>query len=274
MSRRTNKRFFTMVYDFYQTHGRHDLPWRTTHDPYKIVVSEIMLQQTQVARVVSRYQDFIDAFPDWEALAKALLPDILAVWQGLGYNRRALALKRIAEHVAWRFHGSVPREVEVLMTLPGIGRATAGALCAFIHHLPVVFIETNIRAVFLHCFYTAQVGVNDQEILARIAQTMDQANPRDWYQALMDFGVFIKAHVVNPNRSSAGYRKQSSFKGSDRELRGKIVALLLKKHEISEHNLCKILQCPKKRMKRIIRRLTADGLIAKHRSNYSIRTRS
>ena len=271
MSPKASLLFRTMVYDFYREHGRHDLPWRNTDDPYNIVVSEIMLQQTQVTRVVSKYQDFIDTFPDWEVLANAPLPHILSVWQGMGYNRRALALKHIAQQVVVRFQRKVPGEVEVLMTLPGIGRATAGALCAFIHHLPVVFIETNIRAAFLHCFYAEQVSVSDQEVCDRIAQTMDQKNPRDWYQALMDLGVCIKAHMPNPNRISAGYRKQSILKGSDREIRGRIVAVLLKDHVISEQKLYRMLKCSKKRLKYIIRRLINDGLVDSHGSYIRIR---
>jgi A/G-specific adenine glycosylase len=271
MTKTTTEKFQRMVYDHYHNHGRHDLAWRNTDDPYRIVVSEIMLQQTQVERVRQKYPDFIRTFPDWQSLKEASLQHILRIWQGMGYNRRALALKKIAHLIMGQCNGKVPDKVDMLMSLPGIGRATAGALCAFIYDLPVVFIETNIRTVFLHCFYTQQVAVTDQEILARIAQTLDQENPRDWYQALMDFGVTIKKNVPNPNRSSAVYRKQSSFKGSDREIRGEIIAVLLKNHEISEQELYRMYKCPKKRLKCIINKLIADGLVEKHRSCISIR---
>ena len=122
--------FQRLIYHYYQEHGR-TFPWRMTHNPYHILVSEIMLQQTQTERVLDKYEQFIDSFPDFSSLAEAPLREILKVWQGLGYNRRAIALKKIAQTVMTRFHSNLPSSLEALMTLPGIGKATASAISVF-----------------------------------------------------------------------------------------------------------------------------------------------
>ena len=145
------RKFKEMIYGYYREHGR-TLPWRLTHNPYHILVSEIMLQQTQVQRVLEKYEPFLDAFPNFPALARAPLSKILATWQGLGYNRRAIALSQISRKVMDDFHGVLPSSVDTLMTFPGIGHATASAIAAFAFLTPAVFIETNIRRVYIHCF--------------------------------------------------------------------------------------------------------------------------
>ena len=145
------REFRKMVLTYYADHGR-DLAWRTTTDPYRILVSEIMLQQTQVERVTVKYPAFIAAFPDFPSLAGAPLSDVLAVWQGMGYNRRAISLQKCARRVVEEYDTSLPQDPEVLETFPGIGRATAASICAFAFNMPVIFIETNIRRVFIHFF--------------------------------------------------------------------------------------------------------------------------
>lgn len=147
--------FHEIIYEHYREKGR-KLPWRETREPYFILVSEIMLQQTPVERVIEKYRRFIATFPDFSSLAKAPLHRILEVWQGLGYNRRALALKRIAEIVIKRYDGILPSTVKILMTFPGIGRYTASAINAFAFNKPTVIIETNIRSVFIHFFFHAR----------------------------------------------------------------------------------------------------------------------
>src|SRR5574337_224310 len=146
------RKFQKTIYCYYRKYGR-TFPWRITHNPYHILISEIMLQQTQVQRVMGKYEPFINAFPDFSSLARAQLRMIMRQWQGLGYNRRAIALKQIAQRVMEEFHGELPSSVETLMTFPGIGRATASAISAFAFHIPAVFIETNIRRVFIHVFF-------------------------------------------------------------------------------------------------------------------------
>ena len=219
-------RFRQEIYRYFHQHGR-QLPWRTTQDPYHILVSEIMLQQTRVERVARYYQPFLAAFPDVASLARAPLAEIMAAWQGLGYNRRALALQRIAQRLMAEFGGRLPETVEALRTLPGIGAATAGALAAFAFRQPVVFIETNIRRVFIHCFFAGKHGIRDQEILPLVERTLDRPRPRAWYYALMDYGAGLQRLGPNPNRRSAHYQRQSPFTGSDRQIRGLILKTVL-----------------------------------------------
>src|SRR5665213_252944 len=226
--------FKKTIWQYYKKHGRSLIPWRKTRDPYKILVSELMLQQTQVSRVTPKYLAFIKKFPTFKSLAEASVPSVLEMWQGLGYNRRALYLKKTAEIVQEKYKGKLPHNLELLIELPGIGKNTAAAICAYSFNLPVVFIETNIRRIFIHFFFPNKKQVDDTEILKLVQKTLDQKNPREWYWALMDYGSFLKTQVENPNRKSKHYTKQSKFKGSDREIRGKILRILLKEKIISK----------------------------------------
>jgi len=261
--------FQDIIYAYYQNHGRR-LPWRETNDPYHILVSEIMLQQTQVERVIEKYEEFIKAFPDFHSLAQAPLHTILEVWQGLGYNRRAIALKKIAEIVVSTYGGMLPSRPEVLMTLPGIGRYTASAIATFAFNQPIVFIETNIRTVFIHFFYQNQSNVKDSELLPLVEQTLDTANPRIWYYALMDFGAMLKKRYQNPNRRSAHYHRQTPFKGSNRELRGLILKALTRQTSISEHELVETLTLDPERIKSALIQLHDEGFIKKSGNTYRI----
>jgi A/G-specific adenine glycosylase len=245
----------------YRKHRR-DLLWRRTADPYKILVSEIMLQQTQADRVVEKYRTFLKHFPTITALAEASLRDVLLEWQGLGYNRRAVMLHRTARAVVAQHGGKVPRTVEELEALQGIGRNTACAIAAFAYNQPVVFIETNIRSVFLHHFFPAAALVSDKEVLELIAVTLDKKNPREWYWALMDYGTFLKKLHQNPSRRSAHYKRQSPFKGSDRELRGKITRLRLERPRISEKKLIELAGIDLARAQKIVEQLKKEGLFA------------
>ncbi len=220
------------VWEYYHEHGRHTLPWRIDTSAYSVVVSEIMLQQTQVSRVFTKYAEFMAALPDWQALANATQAEVIGLWQGLGYNRRALWLKRIAEQVMGEYGGELPQDPAELQKLPGIGINTAGSIAAFAFNLPVVFIETNIRRVFIHhCFADFEI-VSDVELLPLIEQVL-AGNPgksQEWYWALMDYGSYLATQQIpNPNRRSKHYAKQSKFAGSDRQIRGEILRLLLAK---------------------------------------------
>lgn len=254
------RRFRRRLYRFFHDQGR-QLPWRATTDPYRILVSEIMLQQTQVERVALRYGPFIHAFPDVWSLARAPLRDIMAAWQGLGYNRRALALQRSAQRLVAEFDGILPAEVDTLRTFPGIGEATAGALAAFAFNQAVVFIETNIRRVFLHCFFPGQNGVRDREILPLVAQTLDREQPRPWYYALMDYGTMLKRAVPNPNRRSAHHQRQAPFAGSDRQLRGLILKALLGSQALSAGELLKAVGKGPERTTGLIGALITEGFL-------------
>ncbi len=220
------KEFRRRVYAHFEQHGR-DFPWRHTIDPYRVLVSEVMLQQTQTFRVVPKYEAFIERFPDAAALAAAPADAVLGSWQGLGYNRRALSLQTAARELVSRHGGVVPSECQALLALPGVGPYTAAAVRAFAFNLPDAFVETNIRTVFIHEFFADAERVRDSELLPLVARTIDTANPRHWYQALMDYGAMLK-ESNNASRRSAHHRPQSRFEGSRRQARGIILRSLLR----------------------------------------------
>lgn len=218
--------FVREVKKFHKTHGRHMLPWRTTKNPYRILVSEIMLQQTQVNRVLIKYKSFLKKFPTVGILAQASLGDVIREWQGLGYNRRAKLLHVCAKIVSESHKGVFPKSFEGLVSLPGIGPYTAGAIMAFAYNIPIPIIETNIRTVFIHHFFNDDTDISDSDILRYVESTLDRKNPREWYAALMDYGTYLKQTVGNLNSKSKHYTKQSSFMGSDRQIRGAVLKLL------------------------------------------------
>ncbi len=217
--------FQRLILEYYRRYGR-EFPWRQINDPYSIYVSEIMLQQTQTERVIPKYFEFLKVLPDWNSLAGAELRTVLTLWSGLGYNRRARNLKRAAEIVVTEFGGKLPSGESSLLALPGIGPGTAGSLQAFVFDKPVVFIETNIRRVFLQLFFPDQEAVSDKDILPLANATLYRESPRDWYNALMDYGVFLKREFGNANARSRHYTRQSAFKNSNRQLRGRLLTAL------------------------------------------------
>jgi len=225
--RTTFRAFRRRVLDYGKKAGRHDLPWRKTRDPYAILVSEVMLQQTQVHRVIPFYTRFIDRFPTPRALAKASRKEVLAAWSGLGYNRRAAFLHEAARIISVHHGGIVPRDYRELRALPGIGDYTAQAVRVFAFNMPEVLIETNVRAVFIHHFFPRGRSVSDDRLMPLIATALDRRNPRRWYAALMDYGSYLKATNPNPSRRSRHHVKQTSFRGSRREVRGAIVRAFL-----------------------------------------------
>lgn len=205
-----------------------DMPWRQTDDPYKIMVSELMLQQTQVDRVVPKYNDFIARYPDVFALTTAPLSDIIAIWNGLGYNRRAKFLHDAAVKIVSDFDGHIPDTFEGLTSLPGIGPNTAGAILAYGFDKPAGFIETNIRTVYFQHFFEDSHKVTDDELRRVVGETVDTEHPREWFWALMDYGAFLKKQGAGQLDKSAHYKKQSALKGSVREVRGQIIRALTK----------------------------------------------
>jgi A/G-specific adenine glycosylase len=269
ISRRSISRFRKMIYDHYRREGR-PLPWRKTRNPYRILVSEIMLQQTQVGRVLDKYRLFINAFPDFAALAEAPISDIVSAWQGLGYNRRAISLKRIAETVVKNYGGSFPLDPKVLITFPGIGKYTAPAIYTFVTGKPSLFIETNIRRVYIHFFFQDRQGIGDAEIIPILAKTIDAKDPRQWYYALMDYGVKLKAEVENPNRRSSGYRKQSPFKGSARQVRGAILRALIGSSGMTKSQIKKRVSGYAGDIDGILACLVKEGFLEKKNSRYRV----
>ncbi len=247
--------FRATVWKYWKEHGRHDLPWRKTSDPYKILVSEVMLQQTQVERVIPYYRTFLKQFPNVKTLAEAPLSEVLKLWQGLGYNRRAKMLHEAAKYILshqpvytasknTRLNLVFPGSAAELQKLPGIGPYTAGAVAAFAYNQDGIFIETNIRTAITHHFFPASVtgkenrirnttiygsisdSVDDAQILSILKEMHPNGKAREWYAALMDYGAHLKRSGVRINARAKGYTKQSAFKGSGREVRGAILRTL------------------------------------------------
>ncbi|MEY8562935.1 adenine glycosylase [Eggerthellaceae bacterium 3-80] len=209
------------------------LPWRYIDDPYAVLVSEVMLQQTQVSRVLPRWERFLALFPTLDALAAADQATVLEQWQGLGYNRRALALRRCAEICAQNYGGNLPKDINELMALPGIGPATAAGVRSFAYNLPSVYLETNVRTVFLHELFPDEENVTDKQLVPYIEKTCPEDDPRTWYYALLDYGAHLKSSIGNASRRSAHYAKQSTFEGSRRQKRAFLVREVLAEPGIS-----------------------------------------
>jgi A/G-specific adenine glycosylase len=256
--------FQRKILAWYSTHKR-TLPWRKTRDPYKVMISEYMLQQTQVPRVLPKYQAWITRFPTVRDLALAPVAEVLSYWSGLGYNRRALALHRAAQIILDQHNGIVPKDTASLEVLPGIGRYTAQAIAAFAFNEPVVMIETNIRTVFLETFFQgSRRPIQDSTLLAIIAQCLPkptQCSVRDWYWALMDYGTFLKSSGNRIHQKSKHYHKQSTFKGSTREVRGAILKHLLQHQRCTVQTIKQQFPHQATNVAAILTKLKQDGLI-------------
>jgi A/G-specific adenine glycosylase len=248
------------VYRHYRIHGR-DLPWRRTRDPYHILVSEIMLQQTQVDRVAAAYERFIARFPDVRTLSRARLSSVLMVWQGLGYNRRARYLHLAARDIVALHNGRVPSDPNALAALAGIGKATAASIAAFAFDRPTVFVETNIRSVLIHHFFDGRADIADSEIVPLVERTLDRRHPRQWYSALMDYGTHLKATHPNPSRRSRHHVRQTRFEGSTRQLRGRALRLLLARPCLTMTQIAARLK--DSRTRDIVEKLCAEGMLSR-----------
>ena len=306
-----HKRILPWRYDRAHNASHTRLAWRAGPDPYKILVSEVMLQQTQVARVLVKYPEFIKRFPTFHTLANASLKDVLSVWQGMGYNRRAKYLKDAAKIIVrdkrYTFmlldrhpefisgsiksnrsriksgmteqqmlnqvqhdkSGKDSKLIGLLQQLPGIGQATACAIVTYAYNIPSIFIETNIRAVFLFYFFKNQTNVSDRELLAFVEKTLDRKNPRDWYYALTDYGVMLKTREKFKNIQSRHYTKQSKFEGSRRQLRGRIIHLLTTKPYTIIH-LAQKLNQNQATARSILGELITEGLVVKKHQFYQL----
>lgn len=253
----TDAQFKNIITRYYLNHKR-DLPWRKNSNPYRIMVSEIMLQQTQVSRVAVKYREFLKAFPNFHSLATASVTNVLKLWSGLGYNRRALYLKQAAEIVIKKYKGRLPSDPNLLVSLPGIGKNTAGAIMAYAFNKPSVFIETNIRRVYLHHFFPNHDDVEDGELIPIIERTVNKENPREWYWALMDYGTHLAVTIENPNRRSRHYNKQTKFEGSLRQVRGKLLKFILKNPSAS---ITELKNVGGKRTVSVLRKLRQEGFL-------------
>lgn len=261
--------FQTLVYEHFRATSR-PMAWRETSDPYRILVSEIMLQQTQVGRVKLKYAEFLNAFPSVHDVAAAPLSDVLLVWQGLGYNRRAIYLKRCCEEVSSFYAGQFPDSVDEMQSLPGIGPYTARAVAAFAFGIAEPLIETNIRTVFIHFFFHGCENVDDGEIMPLVAATLDRSHPREWYYALMDYGVMLKQNHPNPGRRSRHHVPQSRFEGSNRQLRSRILREIMKRSSASVEELVEIVAAGREAVLSNLEAMQREGFLVKQGHCYCI----
>ncbi len=261
-------KFISTVKNFYKTHYR-PMPWRETPSPYYVLVSELMLQQTQVQRVMTKFPPFIERFPTVEALANAELSEVLEEWDGLGYYRRPRFLHESAKIIINEFGGEIPQSVDELVKLHGVGPNTAAAVAVYAFNSPEIFIETNIRTVYIHHFFDDVSEIKDDELIPIITDTVDKKNPREWYWALMDYGTFIKATHGNLSRKSAHYKKQSAFKGSFRQKRAKTLKLIMKT-PLTFDELQVATEFEKELLKEILQALSDDKMIIFENDIYQI----
>ena len=261
---------------------KRDLPWRKTTDPYKILVSEIMLQQTQVDRVIPKYHAWLASFPTWQALAEASRTTVLQHWSGLGYNNRAVRLHTLAQVIVAEFHNELPRTEEELVKLPGIGPYTAGAIRVFAHNQPGNCLDVNLERFLKRFFYGKEERPSLQEVRAMLLKTFPE-RARDWGNALMDFGsgictsqrpkceecpVFAECRSKGERPEEQQIRKkkrQSTFLHSNRWWRGQILRRLTETQEKKEELLSAILErataAQKKQFHAALQQLQEEGLV-------------
>lgn len=265
------QRFRRVVRSFYRSNGR-DFPWRRTQDPYQILVSEVMLQQTQTQRVAERFPVFIHQFPNIRALAAARQSEVIRAWEGLGYYRRARNLHRAAQEVVSECNGEIPDSYDHLRALPGIGEYTAAAVSAFAFNRAVPMIETNIRAVYLYVFFKEQEGVSDRRILALIEETMPKSGVREWFYSLMDLGVELKRATPRINHASRHHTKQKPFHGSDRRVAAMVLRYVIgckrpiSKELIVQETLGALSETTLDQIERALVRLEREKLLVQTRS--------
>lgn len=273
------------IFRWFAAHGR-DLPWRRTRDPWRVLVSEVMLQQTQVDRVIPKYLSFVRRWPTPAAMARAPLRDVLSAWSGLGYNRRAAHLKAAAETVVRAHGGVMPADVEALEALPGVGRYTARAVASFAYGQDVALWDTNVRRIALRVFRGGEFADADpgREALERLlADALPSGRSRDWHGALMDFGsaVCVSRNPLcascplrgvclaaprflegeRPPRRLA--RPQARFAGSRREARGKVVRMLAAAGKRGASELAVVDALEREDAGAVIGSLVRDGLVVR-----------
>lgn len=260
-SRDDTLRYFSdRIWRYYEKNGR-DFPWRNTVDPYRIILSELMLQQTQTERVLPKYLQFLDQWPDFCSMATSTLSDVLLAWRGLGYNRRALAIRTIAQK-SETFGWNLPANYEQLLQFPMIGPASAAAIMAFSYGQNSIYLETNIRRVLIHQFHPLQEQVTDRELREDLqALLVFQSDPKQWYYALMDYGVYLKGQLVNPNRRSAHYQKQAAFANSNRQIRGLLLVVFTEQGKLPLAELYDRVPFPQERVRECLEALVREGFV-------------
>ena len=272
-------KFQQLILHYYRYRGR-KMPWRETSDWYQVLVSEFMLQQTQVSRVLPKYASFLEQFSSPKQLADASIAELINAWQGLGYNRRGLNLQRAAVRVLSEFGGELPGEVGDLLTLPGVGNYTAAALQAFVGNRPVVLVETNVRAVMIYFFPGILEEDSDGPLISEAAiermtaRTLYERDARKWYYALMDYGAMLKANGFKSNHCLAGHIRQKPFQGSFRQVRGTLLKVLSGERKLAEKELARKvvenLDCKAGEVKKALSQLSSEGFIEKAGGSWSL----
>lgn len=261
--------FQEKVLSFYKENKR-DLPWRRTTDPYAILVSEVMLQQTQVDRVVSYYQEWLRQWPTIQDLANAERADVLQRWMGLGYNNRAVNLHKASQFIVERFDGGVKNALGSGMKIPGIGPYTEKAVKIFAFNENLATVDTNIRRILIHEF-SPQETLSDADVHSLAEQCLPKGQSRDWHNALMDYGSLVltsKKTGISPKTA------QSTFEGSDRQYRAKILRHLLahQRETFTIDRLQEILSFPeRRRLQTILEGMIKDDLLLCENERYSLK---
>jgi len=256
--------FQKKVFSFYQKNKR-DLPWRKTTDPYKILLSELMLQQTQVNRVILYYEKWITRWLDIHALASASLAEVLQAWMGLGYNTRAINLHKAARKIVTEFDNDVLEAMKQYKEIPGVGRYTSQAVQIFSTNADIVTIDTNIRRIFIKEFHLPE-KVSDKELWMLAEQCLPKGRSREWHNALMDYGAL---HLTSQKTGIKPKTQQSRFEGSDRQIRARILRCLLN-DTMSLSELKKTFRIEQKRLRRILDKMVTEKIIVNKNNSYQL----
>jgi len=258
------KSFQHKIFQFYKQNKR-DLPWRNTTDPYKILVSEFMLQQTQVNRVITYYKKWMKQWPTVYKLADEEYKNVLQAWMGLGYNRRAMYLHQSAKVIAHEFKGDVLQAVHHFDKLPGIGLYTCKAIQIFAANENIATVDTNIRRILINEFNLKKL-IPDKDLFQLAERCLPKKRSRDWHNALMDYGAI---YLTSKKTGIKPKTIQSKFDGSDRQIRGKILRMLLNDQQ-SEYQLEQKLQIDSKRLSKILVKMKKEGTVSKTDSFYHV----
>jgi A/G-specific adenine glycosylase len=257
--------FQKKVLSFYKKNGRM-LPWRETTDPYKILLSELMLQQTQVNRVIRYYESWIARWPTIHALASASRVEVLQAWMGLGYNTRAMNLHKAARKIVTQFDSDVLEAMRQYKEIPGVGRYTSQAVQIFATNADLVTVDTNIRRIFIKEFHLPET-VSDKELWMLAERCLPNGRSREWHNALMDYGAL---HLTAQKTGIKSKTRQSRFEGSDRQLRARIIRILLQNDE-SLMNISRILNVERTWLQRILEKLISEDIILKKNNRYYLK---
>ena len=254
--------FQSKVLSFYKE-NRRDLPWRNTTDPYKILISELMLQQTQVSRVINYYDKWIKQWPTIDLLAQASRKDVLKAWMGLGYNTRGINLHRSAQKIVNDYNGDLLETMKNYKEIPGIGKYTSRAVQIFSTNADIVTVDTNIRRILISEFHLSE-DVTDKELWQLAEQTLPTGRSREWHNALMDYGaLFLTAKKTGIQPKT----KQSRFEGSDRQIRAQILRQLMEK-TVSLSELQKIFEIEQNRLQQILDKMVKENIIFRDNNGF------